>query len=172
MNKESRSAQQLIMNRFYMIAISLFIFALFLIGKLIYIQFYENDLGLGLEPDALVKNIVLEPSRGNIYAADGNILATSISRYELYWDTVTPSEHLFNSYKKALSDSIAMISIKSSAQILKIIEQARSQKNRYLLIDDKGFVISSDAPRPSDKSLRDKINSLKHINCNEENCVI
>ena len=59
MNKESRSAQQLIMNRFYMIAISLFIFALFLIGKLIYIQFYENDLGLGLEPDALVKNIVL-----------------------------------------------------------------------------------------------------------------
>ena len=135
MNKESRSAQQLIMNRFYMIAISLFIFALFLIGKLIYIQFYENDLGLGLEPDALVKNIVLEPSRGNIYAADGNILATSISRYELYWDTVTPSEHLFNSYKKALSDSIAMISIKSSAQILKMIEQARLQKNRYLLID-------------------------------------
>ena len=51
MNKESRPAQQLIMNRFYMIAISLFIFALFLIGKLIYIQFYENDLGLGLEPD-------------------------------------------------------------------------------------------------------------------------
>ena len=135
MNKEARSKHQLIMNRFYMIAISLFIFALFLIGKLIYIQFYENDLGLGLEPDALVKNIVLEPSRGNIYAADGNILATSISRYELYWDTVTPSEHLFNSYKKALSDSIAMISIKSSAQILKIIEQARSQKNRYLLID-------------------------------------
>ena len=112
MNKESRPAQQLIMNRFYMIAISLFIFALFLIGKLIYIQFYENDLGLGLEPDSLVKNIVLEPSRGNIYAADGNILATSISRYELYWDTVTPSEYLFNSYKKALADSIAMISIK------------------------------------------------------------
>ena len=136
MNKESRSAQQLIMNRFYMIVISLFIFALFLIGKLIYIQFYENDLGLGLEPDSLVKNIVLEPSRGNIYAADGNILATSISRYELYWDTVTPSEYLFNSYKKALADSIAMISIKSSAQILKMIEQARLQKNRYLLIDE------------------------------------
>ena len=136
MNKESRPAQQLIMNRFYMIAISLFIFALFLIGKLIYIQFYENDLGLGLEPDSLVKNIVLEPSRGNIYAADGNILATSISRYELYWDTVTPSEYLFNSYKKALADSIAMISIKSSAQILKMIEQARLQKNRYLLIDE------------------------------------
>ena len=40
-------------------------------------------LGLGLEPDSLVKNIVLEPSRGNIYAADGNILATSISRLRI-----------------------------------------------------------------------------------------
>ena len=142
MNKEARSKHQLIMNRFYMIAISLFIFALFLIGKLIYIQFYENDLGLGLEPDALVKNIVLEPSRGNIYAADGNILATSISRYELYWDTVTPSEHLFNSYKKALSDSIAMISTKSSAQILKMIERLRSSSTDFDISGGNGLVVS------------------------------
>ena len=135
MNKEARSEQQSIMHRFYMIAITLFIFALFLIGKLIYVQFYENDFSLGLEPEALIKNIVLEPSRGNIYASDGNILATSISRYELYWDAVTPSAHLFNSNKKTLADSIAKIGIKSSAQVLKIIEQARLQKNRYLLID-------------------------------------
>ena len=135
MNKEARSEQQSIMHRFYMIAITLFIFALFLIGKLIYVQFYENDFSLGLEPEALIKNIVLEPSRGNIYASDGNILATSISRYELYWDAVTPSAYLFNSNKKTLADSIAKIGIKSSAQVLKIIEQARLQKNRYLLID-------------------------------------
>ena len=43
---------------------------------------------------------------------------------------------------------------------------------RYLLIDNKGFIISADASRPSDKSLINQINSLKHINCNEENCVI
>ncbi len=134
MNKKPIPYKQL-MYRFYIIAIGLFIFALLLIGKLIYIQFYENDLGQGFSTEAIVKDIVLEPSRGNIYAADGNILATSISRYELYWDAVTPSFYLFNSNKEALADSIAKLGFKSAAQILKTLEDARIQKNRYLLID-------------------------------------
>ena len=48
-----------------------------------------NAEGLGIAPEALVKNVVLEPSRGDIYAADGNILATSVARYALHWDAVT-----------------------------------------------------------------------------------
>ena len=81
-----------LMQRFYLLAGFLFLFAIGLVGKLIYIQFYESEEGLGLAPETLVKNVVLEPSRGNIYAADGNILATSIPRYELYWDAITPSD--------------------------------------------------------------------------------
>ena len=95
MNDKPKNFKHL-MHRFYMIAIGLLIFALLLISKLIYIQFYENKLQISLSPEAIVKNIVLEPSRGNIYAADGNILATSVSRYELYWDAVTPNSYLFN----------------------------------------------------------------------------
>ena len=106
MNDKPKNFKHL-MHRFYMIAIGLLIFALLLISKLIYIQFYENKLQISLSPEAIVKNIVLEPSRGNIYAADGNILATSVSRYELYWDAVTPSSYLFNSNKEALADSIS-----------------------------------------------------------------
>tara|TARA_A100001011_G_scaffold396767_1_gene495628 strand:- start:75280 stop:77256 length:1977 start_codon:yes stop_codon:yes gene_type:complete len=134
MNKESSQIREL-MHRFYLLAFGLFSFALVLIGKLIYIQFYENDLGLVLAPEALVKNVVLEPSRGNIYAADGNILATSIYRYELHWDVVTPSIFLFETNKKALADSIANLKGESPAKILKSIEEARLQKNRYWPID-------------------------------------
>ena len=43
---------------------------------------------------------------------------------------------------------------------------------RYLLLDIDGTIITSDAPRPSDSELSQKIKSLKHINCNEENCII
>ena len=118
-----------------MIAIGLFVFAILLISKLIYIQFYENKLQINLSPEALVKNIVLEPGRGNIYAADGNILATSVSRYELYWDAVTPNSYLFNSKKEALADSISNLVKISSSEILKTLEEARIQKNRYLFID-------------------------------------
>ncbi len=124
-----------LMQRFYLLASLLFVFALVLIGKLIYIQFYESAKGLGLDPEWLVKNVVLEPSRGNIYAVDGNILATSIPRYELHWDAVTPSTHLFKTYKKALADSMALFGGKNATQILKNLEKARRQKNRYWLVD-------------------------------------
>jgi cell division protein FtsI (penicillin-binding protein 3) len=124
-----------LMQRFYLLASLLFVFALVLIGKLIYIQFYESTKGLGLDPEWLVKNVVLEPSRGNIYAVDGNILATSIPRYELHWDAVTPSAHLFKTYKKALADSMALFGGKNATQILKNLEKARRQKNRYWLVD-------------------------------------
>jgi cell division protein FtsI (penicillin-binding protein 3) len=120
-----------LMQRFYLLAGFLFLFAIGLVGKLIYIQFYESEEGLGLAPETLVKNVVLEPSRGNIYAADGNILATSIPRYELYWDAITPSDYLFESFKKALADSIALFKDKSADQILRSLENARRQKNRY-----------------------------------------
>ena len=117
-----------LMQRFYLLAGFLFLFALILVGKLIHIQFYENEEGLGLAPETLVKNVVLEPSRGNIYAADGNILATSIPRYELHWDAVTPSDYLFTAQKKALADSIARVVNKAPDQLLRNLEKARRQK--------------------------------------------
>lgn len=132
---DQQSFSRGLMQRFYLLASLLFVFALVLIGKLIYIQFYESAEGLGLDPEGLVKNVVLEPSRGNIYAVDGNILATSIPRYELHWDAVTPSAHLFKTYKKALADSMALVGGKNATQILKNLEKARRQKNRYWLVD-------------------------------------
>ena len=132
---DQQSFSRGLMQRFYLLASLLFVFALVLIGKLIYIQFYESAKGLGLDPEWLVKNVVLEPSRGNIYAVDGNILATSIPRYELHWDAVTPSAHLFKTYKKALADSMALFGGKNATQILKNLEKARRQKNRYWLVD-------------------------------------
>lgn len=131
---EQQSFSKKLMQRFYLLVSALLVFAFVLIGKLIHIQFYENTEGLGLDPKALVKNVVLKPSRGNIYAADGNILATSIPRYELHWDAVTPSKHLFDTQKKALADSMALVSRKKASQIVKNLERARRQKNRYWLV--------------------------------------
>ena len=89
------------MLRFYFIASLLISFSFLLIGKLVHIQFYENNQGLDIKPDNLVKNVVLEPSRGDIFSAEGNILATSIPRFDLYWDATMPSKHLFNTQKNA-----------------------------------------------------------------------
>ena len=67
-----------LMLRFYFFASLLTFFSFLLIGKLVYIQFYQNNEALDIQPDTLVKNVVLEPSRGDIFSEDGSILATSI----------------------------------------------------------------------------------------------
>ena len=131
---EEQNFSKKLMQRFYLLVTLILIFSFILIFKLFHIQFYENETGLGFEPESIVKNVILEPSRGNIYASDGNILATSIPRYELHWDSVTTDDYLFETKKKTLADSIASLTGVSSKFILKKLEKAKKNKNRYLLI--------------------------------------
>ena len=131
---EEQNFSKKLMQRFYLFVTLIVIFSFILIFKLVHIQFYENETGLGIEPESIVKNVILEPSRGNIYASDGNILATSIPRYELHWDSVTTDDYLFETEKKSLADSIALLTDESSKFLLKKLEKAKKNKNRYLLI--------------------------------------
>ena len=131
---EEQNFSKKLMQRFYLLVTLILIFSIILIFKLFHIQFYENETGLGIEPESIVKNVILEPSRGNIYASDGNILATSIPRYELHWDSDTTDDYLFETKKKTLADSIASLTGVSSKFILKKLEKAKKNKNRYLLI--------------------------------------
>jgi len=128
---ENSTTTSKVMSRFYLVVTGLVLFGFLLIGKLLHIQFYEQDQGLGIDPDSIVKNVILEPSRGNIYAADGNILATSVPRYDLHWDAITPSQFLFDTHKNELSEAIAEVTGKSKGAVLKNLETARKQKSRY-----------------------------------------
>ena len=121
-------------SRFYFLVSCLVIFGFVLVGKLVYLQFYTNTEGLGIAPEALVKNVVLEPSRGDIYAADGNILATSVARYALHWDAVTATNKLFQEHKAALADSISALTDTPAVTILNQLEIARKKKSRYWLV--------------------------------------
>jgi cell division protein FtsI (penicillin-binding protein 3) len=132
MNKEISNSS--VLSRFYSLVVGLTLFAFVLIGKLIYIQFYIGEEGVNIGSGTIIKNVILEPSRGNIYSADGSILATSIPRYELHWDAIVPSETVFNLNKKVLADSLELIMDKSSGEILKTIEKVRFNKNRYWLV--------------------------------------
>ena len=132
MNKEISNSS--ILSRFYSLVVGLILFAFVLIGKLIYIQFYIGEEGVNIGSGTIIKNVILEPSRGNIYSADGSILATSTPRYELHWDAIVPSETVFNLNKKVLADSLELVMDRSSGEILKTIEKVRFNKNRYWLV--------------------------------------
>ena len=97
------TSQTKIMYRVYFMAIGLLLFALTLVGKLFYIQWVQGDFYTSKLEASTLKSVVLEASRGNIYADDGSILATTVPRYELRWDAMVVSKSLFEEKKTRIS---------------------------------------------------------------------
>ena len=130
-----------IMNRTYLVGLSLILFSFLLAGKLIHLQFFQGEKYRELASSRTVKNVDLQPSRGNIYADDGSILATSVARYEIRWDAAVPSKTAFNANKVLLSKGLSTVLDLTQEQFLLRLERAKKNKNRYLLIG-KGLTYS------------------------------
>ena len=122
------------MYRSYLVIFSLFIFSIVLIGKLIHLQFFQGEKYRDLASKRTLKNDILQPSRGNIYADDGSIMATSVARYEVRWDAAVPSKIIYQSKKNELAKGLSMIINIDKHEILKKLDKAVNRKNRYLLI--------------------------------------
>lgn len=112
----------------------MFIFALAVVFKLLSIQFFQGDKYRSLAETRTIKNVVIPANRGNLYSADGNLLATSIPKYDIRIDAITPSSKTFEAYLKPLCDSLSSFSGKPSSYYQKEIRKARANKNRYYLL--------------------------------------
>ena len=84
-----------ILNRLYFIAGCMFVFALAVVFKLCTIQFIQGDDYRALAEERTVKNHEIPANRGNVYSADGSLLATSMTQYEIRMDAVTVDGELF-----------------------------------------------------------------------------
>ena len=102
--------------------------------KLTTIQFVQGDKYRALAEQRVVKNVIIPANRGNVYSSKGNLLATSIPKYEIRLDALTPTNKTFEKYLKPLCDSLSKYSKKSSSYFQNDIRKARANKNRYYLI--------------------------------------
>ena len=123
-----------IMYRSYLLVFSLFIFSILLIGKMIHLQFSQGEKYRELASNRTLKNDILQPSMGNIYADDGSIMATSVARYEIRWDAAVPSKTIYQSNKNDLAKGLATIIDGDEDFILRNLDKAVSKQSRYLLI--------------------------------------
>jgi cell division protein FtsI (penicillin-binding protein 3) len=123
-----------ILNRLYFVAGSMFIFALLVVFKLVSIQFVDGNQYRNLAEERTIKNVVIPANRGNLYAADGSLLATSVPKYDIRFDAVTPTQSNFNKFLKPLCDSLAKYHGTSSNTYQQNIRKARANKNRYVLL--------------------------------------
>ena len=112
----------------------MFVFAILVIFKLVSIQIVDGDKYRHLAEDRTIKNVVIPANRGNVYSANGNLLATSIPKYDILIDAMTPSKKTFSKYLKPLCDSLAKYHGKTSAYYQQNIRKARANKNRYYLL--------------------------------------
>ena len=63
------------------------------IYRILVIQFVEHDKWMELAAQNIKTNIVVKPNRGNIYACDGRLMASSIPTYYVYMDLRVPALH-------------------------------------------------------------------------------
>ena len=113
----------------------MFLFMFAVIFKLFSIQFVHGDQYRELAEKRAIKNVVIPANRGNVYSSDGSLLATSIPKYDIRLDAITPSAFTFEKYLKPLSDSLSKFSGKPSSYYQNEIRKARANKNRYHLLD-------------------------------------
>ncbi|MBU2951235.1 transpeptidase family protein [Tamlana agarivorans] len=113
----------------------MFIFAVAVVFKLLTIQFVQGEKYKALATKRVVKNVVIPANRGNVYSVNGNLLATSVPKYDIRFDALTPSTRTFEKNIKPLCDSLSKYKGKiTSAQLEKKLRRARANKNRYYLL--------------------------------------
>lgn len=122
------------MNRFYIVAGLMFLFALGISVKLVNLQFVEGDKYREMAEKTMVKNFVISANRGNIYGDDGSLLATSVPKYDIRFDAMTVSEEDFKENLKPLSEGLSEMFGKPVSYYQDRLRKARANKNRYLLI--------------------------------------
>ena len=120
--------------RIYLVSFTMVLMAIAVAVKLTNIQMVHGDYYRKLAKERTVRNFVIPANKGNIYSADGSLLATSIPNYIIRFDAIAPKSADFESKVKPLSDSLAALLGKSSWTIEKSLRKARTTKNRYYLL--------------------------------------
>jgi cell division protein FtsI (penicillin-binding protein 3) len=113
------------------------LFALGILYRICVIQFVEGEQWRAKADAFTTKVEDMEAVRGNIFDANGALLATSLPYYEIAVDINAPS--ITEKFFKANRDSLALqlsnlFGDKSERDYLRILNKARQDKDRYVLL--------------------------------------
>ena len=123
-----------ILNKLYIVTGLMTLFLVVLFVRVFNIQYVQGDKYRKLSVENTIKNDTIFSNRGNVYASDGNLLATSMYKYTVRMDLVAINKKVFDRDLTALSNSLAQLLGESPAHYKEKLSLARKQKNRYLLI--------------------------------------
>ena len=119
--------------RTYFIALAMILMLIVIAVKLVTIQI-EGDTYRAKVDEKTLREAEITPTQGNLYSDDGSLLATSVTRYDIRWDSKAPSKKLFKENIKPLSDSLSKMFGRSSSYYQNIFTKERANNNRYMLV--------------------------------------
>ena len=103
--------------------------------KLIYISSVEGQALRDKAEQLAIKERPIEARRGNIYSADGKLLAISMPMYDLYMDPVAPAQDDFDKNIHALSTGLAnLFAERNARQWENYIKTNRANGDRFIEI--------------------------------------
>jgi cell division protein FtsI (penicillin-binding protein 3) len=124
-----------ILWRVYLVFAGFLVFGLAIIFKVAKLQVTEGASWKKKANEFTLKYQNIDPIRGNIYAADGSLLATSLPRYDVYLDVCASKKDVFDDSLDSLAYCLsAHFKDRSKSAYKRILSQARRDKDRYFLL--------------------------------------
>ena len=113
---------------------ALAIWAIFIIVFMFRINIIE---GVELERFAEKNNFRLDTvaaERGNLYASNGALMATTVTKHNIYVDLTVIKDELFKTEMHNLADSLGKMFTKSPSYFYDKFSTERNKKNRYMML--------------------------------------
>ncbi|ASE63193.1 PASTA domain-containing protein [Chryseobacterium indologenes] len=110
--------------------VALCVFVMFL-ARIVILQ---NTNVQEIKDDYINKNYreaTLKAARGNLFASDGSILATTVMRYDIYLDFKTMKDTVYSNNIGALTDSLSKMFGKSRGEFRQKFDEQKKKKNQY-----------------------------------------
>lgn len=110
--------------------VALCVFVMFL-ARIVILQ---NTNVQEIKDDYINKNYreaTLKAARGNLFASDGSILATTVMRYDIYLDFKTMKDTVYTNNIGALTDSLSKMFGKPKIEFRQKFDEQKKKKNQY-----------------------------------------
>jgi len=112
-------------------------FALAVVGRIFYVQWGMGDFWKKQASEKTTKDRVIKATRGNIYALNGELLATSIPRYKIAFDPTIVPDKIFRDSVKYLAEKLAKhFGDKTAEEYRQKIRDARAENKEYIFLNN------------------------------------
>ncbi len=132
------SIKKAILIRVQIVYLMMLVLSAFIVFQILNLQILQNNHWQKRAEDIGLQYRIKKAPRGNIYAENGIMLATSIPLYKVAMDVMVVDSTIYKDNIFKLSEKLSeFFGDKSIEQYTKLINEARKAKKRYVIISQK-----------------------------------